>query len=465
MSRSDLDYHHSWADALILNRDNFYVLPNFHTTPAIASMVTTLKDGAYGTITHKSFTYTAATARKRGTLPRSDSDSDSSPVLFLPSPRPSSSSSISISDCGCDCNSSPNSSEEGAEFLFGWAESRKERRHANRELKKNTRLNKGMYRVKERLAIFREEEECGFCFCFGEDSDGDEGCESEDEVGELICDCDESEEDENVFDGGEGLESEDSDSLCCNENGDDGSSVDQDEENGDDGNDDGEDGEEKYAGSEKDEEDSDDELKTGTEQVKGRKRKARKSVSWKADDNLTEIHIVAREDLSMEYVFGQERATMMKEDGTSNFASKKATKKKDPAATEPTMKQTTRGGSHRINSNDEAEFFVFGQQQVTTTKANQQSSDSLQKVSMTSGQQQTIPKDTEAKASTIVQTAGEEAFVFGRQSKIQRKNEPKHIARTTITVTEFQPEPVAEEPEEAFVFGKQPGVWRQSESD
>ncbi|KAE9976362.1 hypothetical protein BLS_002107 [Venturia inaequalis] len=439
------DYYLSWADALHLHRDNFYGLPDFCSKPAVAPMAIALKESAYPTITYKSFSCKAATAKKRDALLLSHC-ADISPVSSL---RANSNSDVD--------SSSPTSSEEGAEFLFGWAESRKERRHANRELKKNTKLNNGMYKVKERLAIFREEEDCGFSFCFGEDSD-EEG-ESEDEIDELVCESDESEEDEEVFDGDEGVESEDSDTLCGDDDEQDGSSIAQDGDFGDDE----DDNEEKYAGSEKDEEgDSDDETDNGDEQVKSRKRKARKSVSWKHDDDLTEIHIVAREDLSMEYVFGQERAMMMKEDGTSKFASKKATNEKTAATTQPTTKQNMRDGSHRINSDDEADAYVFGQQSTRATKVDQQRSHSPQEEPMTSRQHHTVPKNTEAKAIDINQTTEEEGtFVFGgRQSKI-RKTGPNKTDTTAITVTEIELEDVASEPEEVFVFGKQPGVWKK----
>lgn len=423
MSHSDSDDYPTWAFALKLTSQNFYALPYFNPKPAIATMSVARKDedGAYDIGTYKGITYEAA-------------------VASLPSPPPSSSDS---SD-----SSSPTSSEEGAEFLFGWAESRKERRRANRELKKNTRMNNGMYRVKERLAIFKEEEECGFCF--GWDSD-DEECESEDEMDKAG---------EEAFDGGgEKDESEDSDSLCNDDDDEDGSSVAQDEEMGDNG--------EINAGNERDEEeDSDEEMMEAEEEGKESKRKPRKSVSWKDDDELAEIHIVKREDLSMNYVFGQERAIMMKEDGTTKFASKKATDEQ-AAADEPiTKKKTTRVGSQRIDPSQEGEPYVFGQQQATATKAELRRSDSPQEEPVASDQQHRISTEAEARNITIVQTTKEEeAFVFGRQSGIWEKNEPEHIARTTITSTEVQPETVDSEPEEAFVFGKQPGIWSKSGDD
>lgn len=440
MERPDSNYYTTWADAL----KHYYALPN----TAVAPMNIAHEESAYNTITHKPFTCKATATSTRNTLLLSSS---SSQVSCLPSPPPP---STSKSD-----SSSSTSSEEGAGFLFGWAESRKERRHANRELKKNTRLNNGMYKVKERLNIFREEEEFGFCF--GWDSDG-ERCESEDEVDEEGCaSCldgmiEVDEVDEEVFDGGERVGSEDSDSLCDDdEEEEEGSSVAQDDEMGDDD-------EEMEAGGDKDGEGSDEEMEDGGGQGKERKRKRKKSVSWKADDELAEIHIVQREDLSMTYVFGQERAMMMKEDGTSKFASKKATSDK-ASATEPTTEKTTRVGLQRISSNEEPEPYVFGRQQAVARQADQQRSDSPQKEAVVSNQQHTISKDTEANDITIVQTTKEEQpFVFGRHSKA-RKNEPKHIAR--IIITEVEPESVASEPEEAFVFGKQPGVWRKSRND
>ncbi|TLD29692.1 hypothetical protein E2P81_ATG05986 [Venturia nashicola] len=452
MSHSDSDYHTTWTEAVELSRANFYALPDFYFMPIVATMAIALKDGVYSNLTRKIVTYNAFAAPKHSTLLWIGSHSDSSPLNCLFSLPPA-----SLSACDTD-SSSPTSSDEGAEFLFDWSESRKERRHANRELEKNTRLNHGMYKVKERLAIFREEEECGVCFCFGEDSDEEgEPDDENDGMDELMCESYESVEDEEVFDGDEGVESEDSDSLCGGGGGgeeeEDGSSVGQDEELGND--EIGDDGKTDADAERDEDEDSDEEMEDGSEKGKGRKRKARKSVSWKADDELTEIHIVKREELSMEYVFGQERATMRKEDGTSKFASKKASKEK-AAATKPTTKMTTRGGSHRINSDDEAESYVFGQQRT----------DSAREESFGLSEQHTVLKEDEAKNNVDQSTKEEEVFVFGgRQSKIRKRGEHKHIATTTITVTEVQPDNVAKEPEEAFVFGKQPGVWRMSEDD
>ncbi|QDS77277.1 hypothetical protein FKW77_003998 [Venturia effusa] len=432
MSYSDTELFSAWADAL---HENLYTLPPSYsaraTTAPMAIPTHTHSSCANPNFALEEYTCTDVVASKCDAILLSSAFSPS--YVNLPTSQTSSS------------DFSPSSSEEGAEFLFGWAESRRERRHVNRELKKNTKLNNGMYSVKEMMAIFRQEEECGFCF--GEDSD-----ESEEE---------EDESDEELFDGGEREGSEDSDSLCGDgeDHDADESSVGQGE--GEDMSGDEEMGEDNQSG-----EDEDGEMERVVENCKKPKRKLRKSVSWKEDEELAEIRIVEREDLSMDYVFGQERAMMMKEDGTSKFATKKAITEK-AAAVDSTTK-ATRANCQRIDPSQQGEPYVFGQQQATATKAHLPKPDSQQEKHFASKRQRTTAAASDTRNITIAQSPeAEEAFVFGQKSGSWKKEpkfklKPKPETRTSVTVVEVEPETIAPESEEAFVFGKQPGVWSQS---
>jgi hypothetical protein len=72
--------------------------------------------------------------------------------------------SFRSSDTSSD-SSSPISSSEVLDCLFELEQSQKEKRNARKELRRKTKANEfGAARVRERLALLKEEEEFGFCF-------------------------------------------------------------------------------------------------------------------------------------------------------------------------------------------------------------------------------------------------------------------------------------------------------------